>query len=264
MRPNFGNIEDVESVFRSVLLGHGLDEPVPAGVITLGDLSLEVVGGPLGVLDTLGGSLISSEALDTLSSLVVVLDVVNFVLVVNPSKGVGGVSVHVAVAIGGTTVGEQNSDLMEGLGGVGPEVEGGVGVLQVVNGVALLGVDEIGELNGVFNEENGCVVSDHIVVTFLGVMLDSETTGVTVTVVGTALTGDGRETEEDGGLLADLVEELGLAKMGNIMSYNALTVSGSALSVDNTLGDTLTSEVGKLVNQVEVGQDDGALGTGGH
>ena len=52
--------------------------------------------------------------------------------------------------------------------------------------------------------------------------------------------------------------------LGDIVSDHALTVGSGTLGVDNALGDTLAGEVGELVNKVEVGEDVGALGTGGH
>ena len=73
-------------------------------------------------------------------------------------------------------------------------------------------MNEIRELNGIFNEKDGSVVSNHVVVAFLSVMLDGEATGVTITVVGAALTSDGRETKEDGCSLANGVHEGGLAE----------------------------------------------------
>ena len=86
----------------------------------------------------------------------------------------------------------------------------------VVDGVALLGVDEVGELDGVFDEEHGGVVAYHVVVSLLGIVLNRETAGVTVAIIGSALTGDGGESEEDRGLLVNLVEELGLAETKNM------------------------------------------------
>jgi len=191
MGPDLGDIEDIESVVQSVFFWHGLNEPVPAWVVTFSNSVVEVVSSPLGILDTLFLSFLSGEVFDALSGFVVVLDVVNFVLVVHPSEGVGRVAVHVTVAIRGTTVREQNEDLVKSLGRVGPEVEGGVGVLQVVNWVALLGVDEIGELDGVLNKEDWGVIADHVVVAFFSVMLDGEATWVTVAVICTALTSNG-------------------------------------------------------------------------
>ena len=136
----------------------------------------------------------------------------DFSLVINPLEGVRGVSIHVAVSIGGSAVAHEDGHLVEGLGGVGPEIPLHVGVLSVGCGVTLLGVDEVGELDGVLYEEHRGIVTDHIVVSFLGIMLEGKATGVTIAIVGSTLTSDGGEAEEDGGLLADLVEELGLAE----------------------------------------------------
>ena len=87
-----------------------------------------------------------------------------------------------------------------------------VGVVSVSNGVSLLGVDEVGELDGILDKEHGSVVTDHVVVTVLGVEFDGKSSGVSIAVICTALSGNGGESEEDGGLLADLVEEGGFSK----------------------------------------------------
>ena len=116
--PDFGDVEDIEAVVGGFLFGHCLHVPGPTGVVALGNLGVEVVGGPLGVNLALGSGLLSGEVLDALVSFVVRLDVVDLSLVVDPLEGVGGVSVHVAVAIGGSAVAHQDGDLVEGLGGV--------------------------------------------------------------------------------------------------------------------------------------------------
>jgi len=87
--PHLSDVENIESVFGSVLLGHSLHKPVPAWVVTLGNLVIQVIGAELRVLDTHSLSLSSSKVFDALGGLVVVLDVVDFILVINPSEGVG-------------------------------------------------------------------------------------------------------------------------------------------------------------------------------
>ena len=73
-------------------------------------------------------------------------------------------------------------------------------------------MNEIRELHGIFNEKDGCVVSNHVVVAFLSVMLDGEATRVTIAVVGATLTSDSGEAKEDGCPLANSVHEGGLAE----------------------------------------------------
>ena len=172
----------------------------------------KILGSPVLAGLSLVSGLFGGEALDALVGLVVVFNQELLALGVNPLEGVRAVAVHVAVAIGSASVGHQDSDLVESLGRVGPEVPGHVGVLHAGLRVTLLAVDEVGELDGVLDEEDGGVVTDHIVVALLGVVLDGEATGVTVAIVGTALTSNSGEAEEDWGPLANGVHESGLAE----------------------------------------------------
>lgn len=157
-----------------------------------------------------------------------------------------------SITIGGTTVGEQDSDLMEGFRRVTPEIPGHVRVLAVVCGMSLLGMKEVRKLDGILNEENRSVVTNHIIVTFFSIELDGETSGVSVTVVGTALTGNSGETSENWGSLANSLKELSSGELSYIVGNFKETVSTSTLSMDNSLGDTLSIEMSKLVNKVEV------------
>ena len=212
MRPDLGDVIDIEAVLVGIGNWHDLGVPGPGWEVALLDVVEEVHGGiVLGCFAHLGG-LLTSEALDALVRLVVVLDEELFVLGVDPLEGVRSVSVHVSVAVGGTAVGHQNGNLVESLRGVAPEIPGHVGVLHAGLWVSLLAVDEIGELDGVLDEEDWGVVADHIVVALLGVMLDGEAARVTVAIVGAALAGDGREAKEDGCALANGVHEGSLAE----------------------------------------------------
>lgn len=189
VRPHLGHIVGIITVVVGILDGHNLDVPGPGGEVACLDGVEKVVGGVVLVNKTLGLGFGCSEVLNALVRLEVVLDEVSLTLRVNPLEGVGGVAVHVAVAIGSATIREEDGDLVEGFGGEGPEVPSHVGVLRASLRVSLLAVDEVRELHGVLDEEHGCVVADHIVVALLSVELDGEAAGVTVAVVGAALTG---------------------------------------------------------------------------
>jgi hypothetical protein len=188
MGPNFSNIKDIKAVVLGVLFWHGLNIPVPAWIISCCNSIIKIVSSPFRVLETLSGGFSCCEILDSLSGFVVVLDIVNFALIIHPFEGVRRVTIHVAVTIRSTTVTEQDSDLMKSFRGVAPEIESRVRVLEVVNWVAFLGVDEVWELDWILDEENWGVVADHIVITLLSVMLNRESTGITVAVVCTTLT----------------------------------------------------------------------------
>jgi hypothetical protein len=67
---------------------------------------------------------------------------------------------------------------MEGFGREAPEVPHHGGGLEVRARLALLGVDEVAELDGVADEEDGGVVADHVPVPFFGIELEGEASGV--------------------------------------------------------------------------------------
>ena len=71
----------------------------------------------------------------------------------------------------------------------------------------LHGVDEVGELDGVLDEEDRDVVADEIEVALLGVELDREAAHVARRVDRAGAAGDGREPHEHLGLLLRVLQE---------------------------------------------------------
>jgi len=252
MRPDLSNVVNIKSVFISISERHNLNVPGPGGRVTLTNMVIKIPSSPVLVLNTLGGGLSSGKVLDTRIGLEVVFDEESLTSFINPLESMGTVAVHVSVTIGGTTIREEDGDLVEGLRRVTPEVEGHVGVLAVVSWVSLLRVEEIGKLNRILDEENGGVVANHIVVTLLGVEFDGKTSGVSIAVVRTTLTSNSGEASEDGGSLTNILEEFSLGELRNIVSKFKVTMSTSTLGVDNSLGNTLSVEVSELVNKMEV------------
>ena len=63
-------------------------------------------------------------------------------------------------------------------------------------GLHLHGVDQVGELDGVLDEEDRDVVADQVPVAFLGVELDGEAAHVARRVDRARAAGDGREARE--------------------------------------------------------------------
>lgn len=89
MWPDLSNVENVKSVVGSIFLWHCLNKPVPAWEVTFCNFIIKVVCAPLRVLQTLCSSFSSSEILNALSSFVVILNIVNFALSIDPSVSVG-------------------------------------------------------------------------------------------------------------------------------------------------------------------------------
>jgi len=94
--------------------------------------------------------------------------------------------VAVDVAVGGrdASVREEGGDLVEGFWALGPEIPLHVVVAEVCFWVAFLGVDEVGELVGVADEEDGGVVADEVPVALVGVELHGEATDIAFGVGG--------------------------------------------------------------------------------
>ena len=181
--PDLCDIKDIKLISSGVFLRHSLNKPVPRWVVAFLNGVVKIVSAMFGVFDTLCDGLGSCEVFDSLTSLVVVLDIVDVTFIIHPSEGVGRVTIHVSVAIGGSAVAEENGDLVQGFRREAPEIEAHVGVFGIVGGIAFLAVDKVGELDWIFDEENRRVVAYHVVVTFFSVVLDCEATRVTVAIV---------------------------------------------------------------------------------
>jgi hypothetical protein len=114
-------------------------------------------------------------------------------------------------------------------------------------------VDEIAELQRILNEEDGGIVADHVSVALFGVELEGEAAGITLGVSGTLFSADGGESQEGWGALADLREELGRGVLGHVrVVTDEMAVRGGTFGVDDTLGGTLTIEVGHFLEQKEI------------
>jgi hypothetical protein len=74
-------------------------------------------------------------------------------------------------------------------------------------------VDEVGELDGVLDEEHRDVVADEIPVALLGVELDREAAHVAGRVDAARAAGHGGEAGEDRRLLAGPLEDVGLGEI---------------------------------------------------
>ena len=212
MRPDLGDIKDIESVVQSFLLRHDLRIESPRGEAALGNAVKEVLGGVVLISSRKFSSFLGAQVLDTLVSLEMILHEESLTLSVDPSVGVGAVSVHESVSVWGASIGEQNRDLVKSFRAVRPEVPGSVGVLHVGQGVLLLGVDEVWELDGVLDEEHRGVVAHHIVNSLLSVEFDGKSSWISISVSAAFLSSHGGESQEKRGFLSNGVQELGLGE----------------------------------------------------
>jgi hypothetical protein len=198
------------------------------------------------------------EVLDALVGLEVVLDPEDLAGLVVPLVGVRAEAVHVAVRGGDATVAEEPGHLVRGLRAQAPEVPDVVRLGGTRVRVALLGVDEVRELDGVPDEEHRGVVADEVVVALLGVELQRPAARVADGVRGTEVAGHRGEPQERLGLLADLGEERGARVPRDVGGHREGAVGTGTAGVDHTLRDALTVEVGQLLQEELVLHEHGA------
>ena len=120
-------------------------------------------------------------------------------------------------------------------------------------------MDEVWELDGVPDEEDWGVVSGHVPVSFLSVEFDSESPGVSDDIGGSFFSRHGGKPCEYWGHFSNGLEQFGLGVLGHIMSHFKIPMEPMTLGVHNSLGDSFPIEMGKLVNQVEVGNHNGPI-----
>src|SRR5690606_4182623 len=137
--------------------------------------------------------------------------------------GVRAKAMHVAIAIGNSTIAHDVGDLMQCFGKPRPEIPIVVGAAHIGPRIALHRMVEVWKLERIAEEEHWRVVTNKIPVALLGVELQSETTNVPLGIGGTALAGHSGETSEQGCALADLGEDGRFGVFGDVMSNNELT-----------------------------------------
>jgi hypothetical protein len=94
----------------------------------------------------------------------------------------------------------------------------------------------------VSEEEDWCIVGNHVPVTLVGTELDGEATRVASAIVRTGLATNRGEADSDGTLLAGL-EEVGHAKVFKGIGRLVVSMGTSTLGVHDTFRDAFAVEV---------------------
>ena len=79
---------------------------------------------------------------------------------------------------------------MESFWTVAPEIPDHVRVMKIGLRVSLLGVNEVRELHGILDEEDGSVVANHVIVSFLSIEFNSESSRVSFSISSSSFTSD--------------------------------------------------------------------------
>ena len=177
---------------------------------------------------------------------------------VDPLVRVRAVAVHVPPRRRDAAVAHQPGDLVRALRLQGPEVPLHGVVAEVAAREALLRADEVGELDAVLDEEDGGVVADEVVVALGRVELHREAAGVAPRVGAALLAGDGREADDQLRVDARL-EERGPRVPRDVAGDLEVAEGAAALRVHDPLRHALAVELRELLEQVVVGERDGAV-----
>ena len=119
-------------------------------------------------------------------------------------------------------------------------------------GLFLHGVDEVGKLDRVLDEEHRDVVADDVPVALLGVELDGKAAHVARQVDGTLAAGDGREPHKGRGSLAGALEQIGAGVFRERLVVLEETMRAVAARVNHPLRNALVVEMENLLAEMEV------------
>ena len=175
--------------------------------------------------------------------------------IIPQGERVRAVAVHVHRRLRQAAIAHQDRHLMQGLGAQGPEVPHRRRRAQIGLRVALLRVDEVGELVGIAHEEDGRVVAHHVPVALLRIELEREAPHVALVVGGARFARHGREARDHRRFGARL-QHLGLGVARNVARNPQRAVRAPTLGVDGALGNALTVLVRQLLDQLVVLQQE--------
>ena len=148
--------------------------------------------------------------------------------------------------------------MVERLGQKRPEVPIACRAAHSGAGVALDGMVEVGELQGVTQEKHRGVVSHQVPVALIGVKLNGETSYVSLGIGGPAFTGYGGKPHKARGLLARFRENRGTGEFRQVVGHGEGAESTRAFGMHSPLGNHLTVEVGYFFKIPRILQSSGA------
>lgn len=159
-------------------------------------------------------------------------------------------TIHVPVILGDTHVIEQEGEHVKAFGVVGEEIEDPPILLDVGLGIGFEGVDHVGELEAITDEEDGEVVSDEVKVTLSGVKFDGKSSGVPQGFRAATLVDDGGEADDEGSLNSRGAKEVSTGEVRDVMCDFKKTLCTGSPRMHHSLRDPFPVEVCKLLHQM--------------
>src|SRR4030042_1526855 len=112
--------------------------------------------------------------------------------------------------------------------------------------MALLGVDEIWEFHGIPDKKDRCIISSHIVITFLSIELQRESTWVSFCICRSLLTSNGGESGEDICALSDPGKKFGPCVLRDIEGDLKIAVCPRSFCMHYTFRYTFSVKMTKF------------------
>ncbi|MCY1333938.1 hypothetical protein D9M69_196790 [compost metagenome] len=253
-----GRVEQVEAEAQLVLFLHHLQAQLPFRVVAALDVLPQAATVEVRVLAGELLRLVPDQRADARLRPPVELHQARLALVVDQPEAVHAEPLHGAEAHRDGAVGHGPEHHVRRLRRQRDEVpEGVVGRGAGGDLVVRLGfhrVDEVGELDGVLDEEHRHVVADQVEVALVGIELHREAAHVAHRVGGTARPLHRGEAHEHRRALARLAEEVGPGQVAQRLRHLEVAMGRRATGMYHPLGNPLVVEVGDLLPHDEVFQ----------
>jgi len=184
------------------------------------------------------------------------LDEVCFARRVHQTEGIHAESFHHSQRPRDRSIRHGPHDHVQGFWHEGNEIpksivgRGGLGIASI--GFHLDGVNQIRELHGVLNKEDGNVVADQIEIALLCVKLDREPSDITRQIDGASASGHRGKARENWRFDFRVGEKGGLGDMLHGFVGLEVSMGGGPPGVDDPFGDTLMIKVRDFLAQDEV------------
>ena len=176
-----------------------------------------------------------------------------FPLGINDAEGVHAKPFHEAEAARNRAIGHDPHDHVHRLRAQADEVPEivmrGLRLRKTTIGGWLCGVDQVGKLDRILNEEHGNVVTDKVPIALAGVEFRREATHVARQIGRPLVAGNGREPCEGGGLYTDFVEDCGTRIFGDGLLELKMAMHPITARMDHALGNAFVIEVKDLLTR---------------
>ena len=252
MRPYLGQVEGVVRGLVGIGLGHHLHLYRPLRKVPSLDGAEQVLLERLPAVADDTGRLLVGHGLVTLPGFEVKLHPESLAVPVPETEGVAAVAVHEPGTDRNAPVRHQYCHLVHALRASRPEVPHRRRRAQIGARMTFLRADEIGELEGIADEEHRRVVADQVPVALFGVELDRKSANVPFRVGGAEFARNGGESGQHRRLPAHLGKKPCPGEAGNVPGNGKGTECTPTLGMHDPFRDPFPVLVRQLFDELVV------------